>query len=281
MTDKVKNLESLKNARSFLFVPANRTDRVSKAFATNADWIIVDLEDAVSPADKVGARAGLLEWFGLNQDKQVLVRVNAVGTAWHDEDLIFCAHPQVAGVVLPKAECSSSLKNVKNFSDKPILPIIETPLGFKNLDEISASESVIRLLFGKLDLAVELSLNPDESDSNELVFLPYRAAMVLSSAIAKIAQPVDGVYTDINNEDALAVYVKRAKDSGFGAVLLIHPKQIDIVHKEFTPTDAETLWAKKVVELVTAAGGAAVSFEGRMIDAPVFLRAKRIIDAVK
>ncbi len=276
-----KSLDLLSKAKTFLFVPANRTDRISKAFATGADCVITDFEDAVAPTEKEEARKDLHKWLSENPNKQILVRVNAFGTPWHADDLNFCQHPQVFGIVLPKAESVENIKEIRVLTQKNVLPIIETPLGIKYLDEIASSEGVVRLLFGKLDLAVELGLNPDESDPNELVFLPYRAAIVTSSAIAKIAQPVDGVYTDINNVSGLKTYVKRAKDSGFSAILLIHPKQIEVVEQTFSPTEEEILWAKRVVELVSEGGGAAVSLDGKMVDAPVFLRASRILNAIE
>ena len=97
-------------ARSYLFVPGNRPERFAKALASGADAVIVDLEDAVAPADKEQARASLSNW--LSAEHPVVVRINAAGTRWHDEDLTLCAHPGVAAVMMPKAERASELERI-------------------------------------------------------------------------------------------------------------------------------------------------------------------------
>lgn len=266
-------------AKGFLFVPANRPDRITKAIASRADFVIADLEDAVSPVEKDTARKALLEWLDANTEQQILVRVNGVGTYWHADDLVICCHPGVAGVVLPKAETVKDIEATHLRTGKCVLPIIETPLGVKDIEPIARAMGVSRLLFGKLDLAVELNLTPDESDPEELVFLPYRAMMVTASALAGLPPPVDGVFTSINDVEALTRYTTRAKKHGFSALLLIHPKQVDVVLDVYTPSPDEIEWAQKVIKAVEVSGGAAVSLDGRMIDAPVIVRARRIIES--
>lgn len=269
----------LGRARSFLFVPASRPERIAKAIATDADVVIVDLEDAVAPADKPAARAALLDWLDANPGERVTVRVNAAGTDWHDDDLAACRHPGIAGLLLPKADSAAQMTYAFATGGKPVLPIIETGAGLDALAQIATAEGCARLVFGKLDLAVELDLVPDEADPEELVFLPYRAMLVLASRRAGLPAPVDGVFTAIANDAGLARYAQRARRHGFGGVLLIHPAQVGPVTATFTPSAADVDWAQAVRTAAAAAGGGAAVVDGRMIDAPVIARAERILAA--
>jgi citrate lyase beta subunit len=208
------------------------------------------------------------------------VRVNAAGTAWHEDDLAACRHSGVAGVMLPKAENAAQMGHAFEASGKPLLPIIETGGGLEALGEIATAAGCARLVFGKLDLAVELDLVPDEADPEELVFLPYRAMLVLASQRAGLPAPVDGVFTAIGDAAALARYARRARRHGFGGVLLIHPAQVGPVAEAFTPSAADVEWARAVRAAADAAGGGAAVLDGRMIDAPVIARADRILAVI-
>jgi len=271
----------LGRARSFLFVPASRPERIAKAIATDADIVIVDLEDAVAPAEKPSARAALLAWLAANPGERVIVRINAAGTAWHEDDLAACRREGIAGLLLPKAESAAQVAHAFEASGKPVLPIIETGAGLECLKEIATATGCARLVFGKLDLAVELDLVPDEADPEELVFLPYRAMLVLASQRAGLPAPVDGVFTVIGDPAALTRYAQRARRHGFGGVLLIHPAQVAPVTLAFTPSAADVEWARAVRAAAAAAGGGAAVLDQRMIDAPVIARAERILAAIK
>jgi citrate lyase beta subunit len=132
-------------------------------------------------------------------------------------------------------------------------------------------------MFGKLDLAVELDLIPDESDPEELVFLPWRAMIVLASKRARLPAPVDGVFTAIGDQPGLARYAARARRHGFSGQLLIHPSQVTESAAAFTPSAQDIEWAQAVCQLGDAAGGGVVVLNGRMIDAPVMARARNIL----
>ncbi len=272
---------NLARARTFLFVPASRPERIGKAIAARPDVVIVDFEDAVAPAEKVSARAALLAWLDGNPAARVTVRINAAGTSWHEDDLVACRHAGIVGVVLPKAESAEQIAHVVDVSGKEVLPIIETGGGLEMLAEIARASGCARLVFGKLDLAVELDLVPDEADPEELVFLPYRAMLVLASQRANLPSPIDGVFTAIGDATALGGYAVRARRHGFGGVLLIHPSQIGPVTAAFTPLPAEVEWARAVRAAAEASGGGVVVLNDRMIDAPVIARAQRILAAVE
>lgn len=268
---------NLGRARTFLFVPASRPERIAKALASGTDVVVVDLEDAVAPADKPAARQALLNWLDANPDEQVSVRINACDTPWHEEDLAACQHTGVGAVMLPKADSAVQVEHAYDTSGKPVLCIVETGQGIEALPHIAGARGCARLMFGKLDLAVELDLIPDESDPEELVFLPWRAMLVLASQRARLPAPVDGVFTVIGDQAGLALYAKRARRHGFSGQLLIHPSQVAEAGAAFTPSAQDIEWAQAVCRLADAAAGAVVVLDGRMVDAPVMARARNIL----
>ncbi|MFJ2690145.1 HpcH/HpaI aldolase/citrate lyase family protein [Pseudomonas sp. NPDC087336] len=268
---------NLGRARTFLFVPANRPERISKALASGTDVVVVDLEDAVAPVDKPAARLALTTWLDANPDERVVVRINAADTLWHEQDLVACRHIGIAGVMLPKADNAAQVQHAFGVSGKPVLCIVETVQGVDGLAHIAAAPGCARLMFGKLDLAVELDLIPDESDPEELVFLPWRALLVLASRREGLPAPVDGVFTAIGDQAGLATYAARARRHGFSGQLLIHPSQVSEAAAAFTPSAQDIAWAQSVCRLAEAAGGGVVVLDGRMIDAPVMARARNVL----
>lgn len=266
-----------------LFVPANRPERFDKAINSGADAVIIDLEDAVAINEKISARATLQAWLDERSDtarSKILVRINADHTPWHADDVALCRHPNVVGVVVPKAEDVRSLHNIAERCAKPLYPIIETALALVHLQEITRLAPVARLLFGKLDLAVDLGMDyppPSGEDDAEHVFLFARSQMVLASRAGGLDAPIDGVFTQLNDDEGLFQYARRSARLGFSGVLLVHPRQLSAVRRAYAPTDAQIDWAEKVIAAAQASNGAAVSLDGAMIDAPVIARARTIL----
>lgn len=260
--------------RSYLFVPADRPERIGKALRAGADAVIVDLEDAVAPAAKESARAALAAWLDGPDAASVLVRINGAQTAWFNDDLRLAAKPCVCGIVVPKAESASSLAAVHDAAPgTPVLPLIETAAGFDALRTLAAAPAVQRMVFGSIDFQVDLGI---EGDDEELLF--FRSQLVLVSRLSGLAAPVDGVTTALGDEEAVARDTARARRLGFGAKLCIHPKQVAAVNRAFTPADAEVDWARRVLAAAAASGGAAVAVDGKMVDAPVLARARTLLD---
>src|SRR5579859_4557634 len=144
--------------RSFLFVPGIRPERFSKALTSGADTVIVDLEDAVAEADKAQARQYVADGASAfdASTTRVLVRINGFGTPWFDDDLALLTARGIDGVVLPKAESAEALLNVARVSGKPILPIVESALGVWQVLEVARAPGVERLVFGSVDLELDL-----------------------------------------------------------------------------------------------------------------------------
>jgi len=264
---------AFQTARSYLFVPGNRPDRFDKAYGAGADAVIVDLEDAVPPQDKAAARNALAAW--LLPERPVLVRINSVGSEAFDEDLRLCDVPGVAGIVLPKAETlDAAILGRCTSSGTAIFPLIETAQGIWNARALAQAPCVQRLMFGSIDLQVDLDMDAGE---DELLY--YRSHLVLASRLAGLPSPVDGVSTAIDDLDQLRADTRRARRLGFGAKLCIHPRQLGCVHAALCPSEQETAWARRIVAAAEAARGAAVAVDGKMVDLPVIRKAQRILSS--
>ncbi|WP_237476393.1 HpcH/HpaI aldolase/citrate lyase family protein [Lichenibacterium dinghuense] len=253
-----------------LFVPADRPDRFAKAFAAGADAVILDLEDAVSPGAKTAARSAL----GAARDAvaaagcPVLVRVNAPGTPWHGDDLAAAAALPLAGIVLPKAETADAVAAAARAAGVPVVALIESARGVAGAREVAGAAA--RLLFGSIDLAADLGC-AEERDS--LLFA--RSEVVLASRLAGRPAPIDGVTPGYRDPAPIEDDARYAARLGFGGKLLIHPAQIAPARAGFAPTEAEVAWARRV--LAAAEDGRAVAVDGAMVDAPVRMRAERIL----
>ncbi|RQR22318.1 CoA ester lyase [Burkholderia sp. Bp9143] len=258
--------------RSYLFVPGNRPDRFAKAAASGVDVVVIDLEDAVPPAEKKVARAALAEWLATN-DTPVAVRVNDVNSEWFREDIALCRAPSVKTVMLPKTERIDDIF-LCEFAGKPteVLPMIETAQGFRNVVAIAQHRLTTRLVFGNIDFQLDLSIDGDDEQ-----LLYFRSHIVLASRLGNLLPPVDGVSLALDDPAQIERDTLRAKRLGFGAKLCIHPKQVQAVNAAFLPTEKETEWARKVVDTAGASHGAAVAVDGRMVDRPVILKAQEIL----
>lgn len=259
-------------ARSYLFVPGNRPERFDKACASGAGAVIIDLEDAVPPAEKSKARMAVEAW--VNPAHPVVVRINGVETDWFRDDITCCRMPGIQAIMLPKAESIDHLRRVEELLRQriPILALIETACGFANALEIARDHAVQRLIFGSLDFQIDLGIPGDEEE-----LLLFRSQLVYFSRLAGIQPPVDGINTEIDDPDCLRAATLRARRLGFGGKLCIHPKQVGIVNECFRATPDELAWARRVVEAAAAAKGAAVALDGQMVDRPILVKAQRIL----
>ena len=272
----MRNAQSLHAARnrSYLFVPGNRPERFDKACAAGAGAVIIDLEDAVVPAEKIAARVAVHDW--LSASKAVLIRINSADTEWFHDDLALCRLPGVAGIVLPKAERAEQVRNVADAGATAILPLIESAQGFAHLADIAQQVSVQRLIFGSIDFQLDMGI---EGEDDALLF--FRSQLVLQSRLADLLSPVDGVSVGIDDIDQLRIDTQRALRLGFGAKLCIHPRQVESVNREFRPDAASIVWAESVIAASDKAGGAAVAVDGKMVDRPVMMKALAILEEAK
>ena len=276
MTDFVRN------ACSFLFVPATQPERLPKALASGADLVIADWEDAVAPADKERARTALadaLTALPAPQRARLLVRINSEATPWFAADLQALAQltaQGLAGAVVPKAERAQTLQAVARAAgpQAALVPLVESVAGLAAADALAAAPQVARLAFGHLDFQVDAGMACAD-DEQEL--LPVRMALVLASRRAGLAAPIDGVTVDTRNPERMGRDAERARRMGFGGKLCIHPAQVPVLHAAFDPDEAAVTHAQRVRQALEQAGGGVCVLDGRMVDAPVLAQAEQTL----
>ena len=263
---------------SVLFAPGDDPRKLGKAIDAGATLAIADLEDAVAEPAKAAARdvvaralAGRTPAGG-----RCAVRINALDTPFAVDDLAMASSAGADAIVVPKAR-AGSLRTLDAGTLPPIIAIVETAVGLQESAEIATAPGVWALLLGAVDLAVELRLTP-RADGLELLFA--RSKLVVDSAAARIAAPIDIVHVDIANDDALRAESELARSLGFGGKACIHPRQVPIVERAFAPTADELARAQRVVdgyESAAARGEGVVRIDGAMVDLPVYERARDII----
>lgn len=272
--------EGMRTPRSYLFVPADRPERLAKALDSGADAVIADLEDAVAPAAKAGARDALAAALDdlAARGRRVVVRLNGVETAWFHDDVRLAEHPAVEAVMLPKADGAEAVRAVRGragTATRPVLALIETARGMAAAEALAQCDGVARLVFGTIDFMLDTDIAEDDG----LSLLAFRARLVLASRVAGLAAPVDGVTTTFDDAAVVAAEARRSRSLGFGAKLCIHPRQVAPVHAAFNPGAEQLAWARRVVDAAAQAQGAAVAVDGKMVDAPVLARAQRLLAA--
>jgi citrate lyase subunit beta/citryl-CoA lyase len=266
------------SARSLLFVPGNRPERFEKAAASGADLLVLDLEDSVPAGAKAAAREAIgaalpgLAVHGI----PLVIRMNPPDTEDGQADLAWLRKCSVLdAVMLPKAESVSAIARVhRALRDIGVLPIIESAAGYRALPDLATAPGVIRLVIGHIDFMADTGVQCDELESQ---LAPLRFAVAMATRQGALAPAVDGVTVQINDDERLRADTLRAQRFGFGGKLCIHPRQVAVVHAALAPTPEQLDWARRVVAADAAAGGAAVQLDGRMVDVPVVLQARRTL----
>jgi len=268
--------------RSILFVPGTATDRFAKAFAADADAVVLDLEDGVDPGRKDDARKAIGAWlaapaFGRTER---LVRVNAPNSPFLARDLAWLPtiEGRYEGLVLPKVESPEQIAKIaQSIPSRRVIPLLETARGIVRAREIVAADADIpAVLFGAEDLTAELGI-ARTVEGEEL--LAARGQVVLA-AVSIDADPIDAVFVEITRLERLRLDAKRARALGFTGKMAIHPDQVPVINQVFKPTTDEINAARKVVEAADAArarGEGVFRLDDRMVDAPVIRRAEKVL----
>ncbi|TDC98240.1 CoA ester lyase [Actinomadura sp. 7K507] len=272
--------------RSYLYVPANAPDKLAKALTRGADALIVDLEDAVPPDAKDTARRTVADWLRSAPETggtELWVRING-GEAAHEDVRALAGLPALTGLVLAKAEDAAQVTSVaallSDLGDATthLMPLLETAGAILDVRDIARAPRVHRLQIGEVDLAADAGLDPGP-DEAELAFA--RTMTVMASAATGLHPPVGPVSTITSDPDALAASTDRVRRQGFVGRACIHPAQIPVVHKAFTPTSEEIAQAKDVLaryEAATATGsGVVLDAKGHLIDPAVIRLAQRTL----
>lgn len=260
-------------ARSFLFVPGDRPTRFRSALASTSDVVVVDLEDAVAPDAKEGARTQVVEL--LEQQPGVLVRTNPPSTPHGRADLAALRGVRSAvGVMLSKCETEADIAAVRTAlgDEAVVVPLLETASGVRNADAVARCHGVVRLAFGSLDYALDCGC-----DHEREALLLARSSLVVASRAAGLPQPVDGVTARLGDPDLLADDSSYARRLGFGGKLCIHPEQTDAVNSGFAPSADQIAWARHILTTIDGGQHGAVRVNDTMVDEPVRQRALRIV----
>lgn len=272
-------MPSLAAARSFLFAPGSDERKLRKALEAGADAVVADLEDAVLVAEKAHARELVADVLGAPVDCLRLVRVNAAGSPWLDDDLAALDRLRPDAVVLPKAtpEAARLLAGLA----LPVVAIVETAEGLARVHELARTPPVAVLQLGAVDLGLALGL---EARPDGLELLVPRSSLVLASAAAGLRAPVDQVWVDLRDEPGLRDDCLRGRSLGFRGKACIHPAQVPVVHDAFAPAESELRRARDVVaayDRAAAEGKGAVALGGELIDLPVVERARQLLADAK
>jgi citrate lyase subunit beta/citryl-CoA lyase len=270
-------MASLQTARSFLFAPGSEERKLVRALDSGADAVVADLEDAVAPEEKGAARDLATHLVGDARTESLrLLRVNGVGTEWHDADLTAVSGRGLDGIVLPKAT-DAAVRAVGGRVDLPIVAIVETARGLRDAFAVASHEQVAVLLLGAVDLGLDLGLE-QRDDGQEILFA--RSSLVVDSAAAGLRGPVDRVWVDVRDLEGLARDCAFARSLGFRGKALVHPDQVAPTHEAFAPTASELRRAREIVAAYDRAvgdGQGVVALDGDMIDAPVAERARELL----
>ncbi|MEU8090841.1 MULTISPECIES: CoA ester lyase [Micromonospora] len=274
-------------ARSYLYVPGDRADLLDKAAGRGADALVLDLEDAVTPARKAHARETVAGYLGAAAPAgpELWVRINSDQVAADVEVL----SPAAAGVWVPKAEpellaeVDAALARVQRRlgPDAPafrVVALIETARGVLTAPRVAEAPRVLRLGLGEADLAGELGLQPGPERAE---FAPIRSQVVVASAAAGITPPVGPVETTLRDPERLELTTRALLRQGFRARSAIHPGQIATINEVFTPTEAEVASARAVLEALERAerggSGVATDADGRLLDRAVVRAAAEVV----
>lgn len=279
--------------RTMLFAPANHERRVAKALMSEADAVILDLEDAVADSEKLFARQCATLALKATRRSKLYVRINGLVTPWCRGDVESLIGKGLDGIVVPMIETAEQLFAIEwlissiehdlriGVGTTDIIPIIETARGFVNLQSICKSIGrAKRLSFGAGDFTHDLGM---KWTHDELELLPYRSQIVLESRNIRIEPPLDTVWIQLEDSEGFSLSAKRAKALGFQGKMCIHPDQIRPCLDAFAPTPEEMEEAQEIVDRFSEAearGLASIRVNGRFVDYPIALEAKRIIEEV-
>ncbi|SJN19706.1 CoA ester lyase [Psychrobacter sp. JB385] len=275
-------INSIAHNKTWLFVPATRIDRVEKAFVSGADAVIVDLEDAVAKQDKAAARDALKNYYDEQNSKQtyqpIWLRINQAGSEEFFKDTVLCQEmPNLAGVLLAKAERAEDIESVYQLTGLPVIALIESAVGLYQIDSMAKAVGLVAFSYGFLDLYNDLQVQVG-TPSADLIANQIRYQFIVVSKVHKLAPPIDTIYPDFNNEVGLRARVQLWSQMGMSGMLCIHPKQVASVQQALQPTDKALEFAKRVIEEYERSGQAVFEIDGEMVDAPVIERCRQLLN---
>jgi len=285
------------SARSWLFAPGDSEKKMTKAMEGIADIVLIDLEDAVAPESKAAARPMVHDFIKAHPEQRarLWVRINPFDGPYtlHDLAAIMPANP--GGIMLPKVygradvekldHCLSSLEvahGIEEGSTPVIVLITETAEAMFHTGDYKGAPRVVALTWGAEDLAdsIGASSNKNPDGSYSFTYELARSLTVLGAATAGVTA-IETISADFKDLEALRLRAERVRRDGYRGMLAIHPAQIDVINKAFTPTDEEIAEAEEVVAVFAANPGVgAIGWKGGMLDRPYLARAQTLLKLV-
>ena len=272
--------------RSMLYMPGSNARALEKARTLAADALIFDLEDAVAPDAKAQARDQVMATLaaGGYGGRELLVRVNGLDTDWGAEDLAAVATGGADGVLLPKVDSAAMVQDAEARlaaagapSELALWCMLETPRGVMQVADIAAgSPRLAGFVMGTNDLALELNCRPM---ADRLPFMTSFGLCILAARAEGLAI-IDGVFTDLSDDDGFAAECRQGFALGFDGKSLIHPKTIAAANEIFGPSEADVASAEKIIaayEDAQAEGRAVIVVDGRMIEDLHVRAAQRVV----
>lgn len=259
---------------AMLYAPASRPDRVAKALAGDADGVIVDLEDAVAPAAKGEARGALAAALASSAGHIVQVRINAVDTPWHDDDIRAVSQlPLEVGARIPKAESVAAVQTIAEaLPGRELHLLLESALGVELAFELGQCPQVASIGLGEADLRADLRANTDAG------LLWARGRVVNAARAAGLPSPLMAAFTRIRDDDALAASCAEGRTLGFLGRTAIHPTQVSVIRRAFLPSDDDVAGASRVLasiaDAVAAGTGALQLADGTFLDLAMVTQAR-------
>jgi citrate lyase beta subunit len=271
--------DELRPRRSVLYLPANRESAIAKARVAACDAVILDLEDAVQPDAKDAARAAAVAaaraggWGG----KELLLRVNGMTTAWAAADFAAAEGAGFAALVVPKVDSADEARAaVVAARGLPVWAMIETPRGVLAAPAIAEVPGVVALLAGMADLAKDLRARPDAARTPLL----YALSAIVLAARAAGKMAFDGVFTGVHDLEGLEAEARHGLMLGFDGKTLIHPAQIEVVNRVFSPSAEEVADAQALIaayEAGLASGAGVTTFKGKLVEIIHVVEARRVL----
>lgn len=285
--------------RSLLFVPGDSEKKFARAASVGADALILDLEDAVAPSRKAEARFIVRDLIAAATDRRwhCVVRVNALDTGLTLEDLVAVVRPGLDAILVPKSNGAADISRIGHYLDaleaqagmapgtvKILVVATETPTAMFNLGTYTpAHPRLAGLTWGAEDLGAAIGATANKDADGEWTF-PYRVArsMCLFAASAADVAPIDTLYADFRDPEGLAASCRLSRRDGFTGRIAIHPDQVEVINRCFTPAAEDVAHARRVVDAFEAAPDAGtIGIDGKMYDIPHLKQARRVLAAAE
>lgn len=265
-------------SRSYLFIPGNTPSMLQNLDVFESDAVIIDFEDSVLNYDKDAARILVKEFLSKFSFKniEIFIRINDSESPFFQKDIELTKSLSITGYVLPKASINSVEQLIK-MTDKEIIPIIESPMAVLQAEEIASKPQIRGLLLGAEDLTKELNISRT-LEGTEILFTRSRLAIICH---AYGVESIDTPYTNAKDEKGIYIDAANARNLGFTSKSSIHPNHIDAINEVFSPSQEEITQSLRIITKAETQQKGAFSLDGKMIDAPIIEKAKKVIQQAK